>query len=500
MLRKQTLVFFMLFIFTSVVSFAETTMKTDVVVIGAGASGITASVQLADLGVKVITLEKRPVAGGTGNFCEGQLGIDSPLQKKEGIKVDKNEAFNTLLEYGHWNGNPELVRAYFDKSGESIQWMMDHGVKYDAVIHSNEDDYPTWHLFTDYCANAFGGTLLKYAYDKGVNIMLETPAKELIVEKGKVVGVKAVNVDNEEISIYAKAVIIATGGYGNNTKLLGKYLKHAEDYYVRGNFGKTGDGIHMAWEAGAAEDGMGVPFAFFSTPPDPSIPYLSAMWAIGQGYDLKVNSKGERFENEMNASHWSSEVRILERQDSAYHYVIFDENMKEIIKSGGSPINKFMPYLEKIPNLDELLKDAMDKGYVFRAETLDELASATGMDKTTFNKTLSRYNQLVDKGSDDDFGKDAKYLYKVSKKPFYAVKVRPELLGTLGGVKVNSSLQAIDESGTPVERLYVIGNDAGGMYPLDYYLYLNGGSVGFAVNSARIAAEHAYKNYISTSK
>ncbi|PIW59485.1 FAD-binding protein [Shewanella sp. CG12_big_fil_rev_8_21_14_0_65_47_15] len=240
--------------------------------------------------------------------------------------------------------------------------MLDHEFKYDYVISSNQDDYNTWHLFSGFCANAFGGMLLKEAEKKGVNILYETPGKSLIVEDGVIKGVKAVNVDNEEINIYSKSVIIATGGYGNNVNMMERLgIKNAKDYYVRGNHNKTGDGLNMAFSVNAASDGLGVPFAFFSTPPDEKIPYLSAMWAIGQGYYLKATSEGKRFENEMLSSHWSDELRILMREKTSYHYVIFDSIVIEKIKNCGSVINTFMPTLGKISEIYSLLQEGEKK-------------------------------------------------------------------------------------------------------------------------------------------
>ncbi|PIW59484.1 FAD-binding protein [Shewanella sp. CG12_big_fil_rev_8_21_14_0_65_47_15] len=117
------------------------------------------------------------------------------------------------------------------------------------------------------------------------------------------------------------------------------------------------------------------------------------------------------------------------------------------------------------------------------------------MKTETFERTISSYNQLSKIGKDLDFGKNEKYLNKIIKPQFYAVKLRPEILGTLDGVKVNENLQPINKNGETIRNLYVIGNDAGGIFPLDYCLKLNGASVGFAVFSGRHAATHAFKNH-----
>ncbi len=148
-----------------------------------------------------------------------------------------------------------------------------------------------------------------------------------------------------------------------------------------------------------------------------------------------------------------------------------------------------VPVATKLGKFDAEFKDAEAKGFAFKGATLDELAKKTGMDAATMRAQIERYNGFADKRHDDEFAKNPKYLRPVKTGPFYAIKSVASSLGTLGGIKANDKFQVVRQDETPIPGLYAAGNDVGGMYGDSYDLLMAGSTIGFAVNSGRIAAE-----------
>lgn len=221
---------------------ADKTMSTDIVVLGAGCGGTSASVAAQELGAKVILLEKQGITGGTCKFSEGIMAVESKMQRDWNYGLTKDDAFQRIMRYGHWRGNGRVVRAFVEKTASTIDWMQGNGVKFEKLFSNYPDGLYTWHIYEGRGA----GWLAKYQ-DKfvknGGTLLLNTPATDLIQgSDGVVRGVIAKNKDGDKITINAKAVIIATGGFGANEAMKKKYLRFPG---VDGlaQTGKTGDGI-----------------------------------------------------------------------------------------------------------------------------------------------------------------------------------------------------------------------------------------------------------------
>ena len=245
-------------------------IETDVVVAGGGLAGLAASIAAAENGVEVIVLEKSNTTGGAANMGMGPLGVGSSVQKREMVSLTPGEAFRKHMFFTHYRVDARLVRDYYFKSGDTIDWLIDMGVEFVGVqrafsapeaTRAYSDGEFTWHVVKPEGGGAPGprsaSSMIKKmttrATDLGVEFMLETPATKIIMEDGKAVGILAKNKDGEEIEVRAKAVIIATGGFGDNPQM----IKDETGF----EFGKTifnfavpgmkGDGLKMAWEAGA---------------------------------------------------------------------------------------------------------------------------------------------------------------------------------------------------------------------------------------------------------
>lgn len=236
---------------------ADATYNVDVVVVGAGAAGTAAGWAAAEKGLKVVTLEKQAMVGGTGKFSEGIFAVESSMQRNWNYGLTKDEAFQKIMNYGHWRGNAKMVRVFVDKSGETIDWMQANGVKFEKLFSNYPNGLYTWHIYEGRGAGWINLFQQKYK-DAGQTLLLNTWGKELIQDKnGTVKGVVATNKNGDKITVNAKATIIATGGFFDNKEMREKYLRFP-DADGLAQKGKTGDGIQMAWSAGGGKEGCEV--------------------------------------------------------------------------------------------------------------------------------------------------------------------------------------------------------------------------------------------------
>ena len=239
----------------SLPAWADKTYDADVVVVGAGAGGTVAAVSAVEGGLKTIMIEKNAFPGGAGLFMEGSFGVQTPYTKAKGMKWTTTDAFNAMASYHHWRINAPLVKAFVELSGDTIQWVEDHGVKWKEVKTAWRDKAEqTWHIYP--YAGSLPKTMVELFKKEGGTLLLNTPGEKLLTQDGKVTGVVAKDTKTgEKVTINAKNVILATGGYSFNQKMV-KDLTGIEMTPV-GTPGRTGDGINMAFEVGAVPDNMG---------------------------------------------------------------------------------------------------------------------------------------------------------------------------------------------------------------------------------------------------
>jgi fumarate reductase flavoprotein subunit len=274
--------------------------------------------------------------------------------------------------------------------------------------------------------------------------------------------------------------------------MLKQYVRHADVDGIA-QAGKTGDGINMAWAAGAGKEGQEVQASY--RPGPRGQPTTSHVAATAKQPHLWLNPRGERFCDEGIMLNWPYAGNALERQGGTM-YVVYDQaTLDYMVKGAGIDlgVGVMVPVATRLGKFDAEFKDAEAKGFAFKGATLDELAKKTGMDAATMKAQIERYNGFADKRHDDEFAKNPKYLRPVKSGPFYAIKSVASSLGTLGGIKANDKFQVVRQDETPIPGLYAAGNDVGGMYGDSYDLLMAGSTIGFAVNSGRIAAENAVR-------
>jgi fumarate reductase flavoprotein subunit len=477
------------------VSRAETT-EMDLVVIGSGVSGLAAAITAAEGGAKVIVFEKQRSLGGTSNFFDGMFAVESDMQRERYIEYSRDQAFKNIMDYSHWRANPRLVRAFVNESAGSISWLQKIGVEFsDATI--NMPNAPrTYHVVKGQGA-AVVKALATRAKEKGVGLRLGAPVKKILREGGRITGVVAEE-DGEDLQVAAKAVVIASGGYANNKEWIKKYAGFdlGVNIIPVGNVDKMGDGIRMAWEVGAAEEGMGVLELFRVGPFGPEHPMKNQIELIAVQPDLWVNQRGERFCDEGIAFYDTSVGNANARYKEGYTYSIFDESIKQRLLEKGIDRSVGMdnPPGTKPADFDKELNIALKKGStdIFVADSVEELAEKIGVNPAKLKATIDEYNGFCEKGHDDLFAKEPHLLRPIKGPKFYAVKARTVFLGTLGGIKINHNTEVVDKKEKVIPGLYAVGFDAGGMWGDSYSINnSSGASAGFAINSGRIAGKNA---------
>ena len=476
------------------------TANADVVVIGSGASGLAAALTAAEGGARVIVFEKQRTPGGTSNFFEGMFAVESDMQREQYIDYSRDQAFKNIMEYSHWRANPRLVRAVVDESSQTIAWLQRQGVEFSGVTINMPHSPRTYHIVKG-AGLAVVKALVTRAKEKGVDLRLGIPVKRIIKEGGRIAGV-LVEEESGDVRVRAKAVVVASGGYANNKEWIKKYAGFdlGTNLLPVGNVDKFGDGIRMAWEAGAAEEGISVLELYRAGPITTEIGG-QVEWPTVQP-DLWVNPRGERFCDETVAFYDTSVGNVNAKYKEGYTVSLFDDSIKQRMMERGIDkcVNVRTPSGSKPLDFDKELNILFEKGNtdVFVADSVEELAVKLGMDPVVLKATVDEYNQFCEKRHDDLFAKDPQYLRPLKGPKYYAVKAHTVTLGTMGGIKINHKTEVVDKKDNVIPGLYAAGFDAGGMYGDSYHVSVaSGSSVGFAFNSGRIAGKSVL-NYLAT--
>ncbi|MGD9213524.1 MAG: FAD-dependent oxidoreductase, partial [Desulfobacteraceae bacterium] len=482
--------------------------KYNIAIAGGGLSGLSAALTAAECGLKAIVLEKMHFLGGAGLFPEGSLGIGTRFQKEHGIKTTTGEVFAKAMDFHHWRCNASVIRTLINESGKTIDWLEDHGVEIKAIrtMFPPEKSLQVWHIFKGSGARVVK-TMAQSIKSKGVTILTKTPVKELIIsDGGAVTGVVAGNDKGETFSIPADAVIIATGGFVSNKEMLKRYVPDVstpgmEKLMYRGPAvdGRMGDGINMALTANAALAGMQAIAG--------NSPYLDHQPAIRQfrGPDhlqqarcalaqpfLWVNKHGERFYNESLGSIFSDVYNAM-TANTGLMWSIFDDRMRRSMVDNGplTPFNAVVVPGQKMTALDKGIQKGVESGFAFKADTLAALANQIEIKYEKLRETIDKINRYADQKKDPDFSRKPEHLIRFDTQngPYFALKGLRTFFLTLGGVKINNNMQALDEKEEVIPGLYVTGQDMGGLYDTTYDLVAEGSASSFALSSGRIAVK-----------
>lgn len=402
--------------------------NTDVVVVGAGGSGMAAAIEAKRKGLNVILIEKLPMIGGTTvlsstAFNAGGSKIQMALKKPY-------TADDYYLKLKGKGPDDASLRNLADLSGPTTDWLVDMGADLGRVINGSQ------HTPKD--GGALGAMLvpvMKKQLDKlGIEPRTSTKAEDLYVKDGRVAGVR-VSHDNGKYVIHAKGVILATGGFASNPELVAKYTPMWAGYPSTASRGATGDALAMATKVGAALGQM-----------DRSGPQTVA-YQTGNGavsltnvrYNgaILVNEDGNRFVNELALTPILG--KAIKDQKDRHAYLIFDQ----------ASVDRAA-----------LMKKYKEAGYFVEAPTLDALAKKLGINAENLSKTVAAYQKGMDDGVDHEFGRKDSRFSRIDKVPYYGAKISPASQTTYGGVKIDLKARAVTETGKVIPGLYVSGEAA----------------------------------------
>lgn len=477
----------------------------DVVVVGGGGAGLSAAATALQNGSSVIVLEKYPAVGGNTIRSGGPVNAADPEWQREFdenpgerhtieslLATDESQIhpeylddFHALKEEfakyqekfgtgkGHLfdspllhrmqtyfggkrtdlNGNTiygqyDLVKILTDRALESVKWLEEIGVEYDkSVVFAPVGAlWRRGHKPVKSYGTAFILALTKYVEEQSGKIITDSPVKEFILENGEIAGVIATGVNGQKITVRAKAVVLASGGFGANTKMLKEYNTYwsAIDDNIRttNSFAMTGDGIQLGKSVGAALTGMG--FTQMMPVADPDTGELFSGIQVPPENFVIVNKNGRRFVNEFSGRDVLTKAAI---DQGGLFYLIADDEIKKTAANTSQ----------------EKLDRQVEAGTLFRADTIEELAVKVGMDPEVLKETIIKYNSYVDAGFDPEFHKDT-FSLKVEKAPFYATPRKPAVHHTMGGLRIDTNTHVLDENGQPIKHLYAAGEVAGGIH------------------------------------
>ncbi len=420
------------------------TLDCDVVIVGAGGAGLTAAVRAHQEGARVLMLEKMPMVGGNSLKASGGMNCaDTKFQAAAGVTDSGVKEFiEDTMNGGHQLNDLSLVTTLAENSAEAVEWLESIGAPLPKVaatggtthkyLHSPEDGRPVGSYLVE--------KLSSVVEENGIEVLLNTRATEILMDQGAAVGVKAE--DSEHVyTVNAKAVILATGGFGSNFELMCSFNPSLANAVTTNHPGATGDGIMMAEAVGAATVDMEQiqlhPTVYQAT----SMLVSEKMRSLGA---ILVNQEGKRFCNDLSTRDAVSAAEL--EQTGGYAYIIFDQNLVDHNKSAQEYINK---------------------GMAAEGATYEELAKNIGLDEAAvanFVQTMDTWNASVAAGVDEEFGRNNGMDDDLSTAPFYAIQIAPGIHHTMGGIRINPEAQVISTEGDVIPGLFAAGETTGGVH------------------------------------
>ena len=483
------------------------TVDADVVIVGAGFSGLCCALSAVENGARVVMLERMDHVVGRGGSI---YAMNSSLTKEKGYECPVEEIaqrYKRMMGYHSYRVDGRKWMLHFNRSGEAMDWLIDRMTTASSVggsdltpvmEHWYEDpeningEFPGTHEFLD-GPNGKGpddnpqqdvcDNMAAYCADKGVDIRYQTEAKQLVKDGDKVVGVVAKG-DNGYVQFNAKkGVVMATGDFGQNKDMLEKFIPWAAH---QTDFGGIWDGTghQMAYWAGAAVDKNETP-----TPMIFCFQWRSITRQVRAFQGLMVNSDGRRYDNEDNVI--SHGALALTHEKGHYAYAIWDDDYANEPQWQNHRYVDGPKVFETPDDVRAYWQTTIDgpgtinmngsgdiEVKMIKADTIEKLVEELGLPKEQTLKTIEAYNGYCNKGVDEEFGKRKELLLPVKTGPFYGIKCTPWFLTTVGGIRCNEDLQVMNEDNEVIDGLYCLGSTVGDMYCNAYSTHFPGHNLG----------------------
>ena len=467
----------------------DSTVEADVVVVGAGGAGMTAAITAAAEGKSVVILESQSMVGGnsvraTGGMNAGKTVYQDENEFGESAGVEKtlktaaekyadNETITALAKTvseqwaayqanptgyfdsvelmeldtmigGKGINDPELVETLCANSADAIDWLDEHGITLHNVSSFGGASVKRIHR----PVNAEGKTVSVGSYmipllqenceKAGVKMMLDTTATEILTDaNGAAVGVKATGASGETVTVNAKAVVLASGGFGANLDMVTEYKPELKGFMTTNAAGAQGQGIEMATAIGAATVDMDQ--IQIHPTVEANTAALITEGLRGDGAVL-INAEGKRFIDEVGTRDVVSAAEIA--QTGSYSWLVVDQAMVDA---------------------SSVIQGYIKKGYTVTGATYEELGKAMGVDAAAFAETMEKWNGYVEAKNDPDFGRTS-FANPLNTAPYYAVKVTAGVHHTMGGLKINANTEVLNEKGEVIPGLFAAGEVTGGVH------------------------------------
>lgn len=414
--------------------------STDVVIIGAGGAGLASALEVKNAGRDVIIVEKMPLVGGNTLRATGGLNAaETSSQNELGIEDSIETHYEDTMKGGYEKNDPELVKTLTTNAPNAVEWLISIGADLSDVgklggSTNNRSHRPTG-------GAAVGPHVVQILEEniekENIEVLLDTEATEILYEDNEVKGVTAKDKEGNIITIEAKAVIIATGGFSANSAMVTELNSSLAGFGTTNHPGATGDGIVMATNIGADTTQM----EEIQTHPTvvPTNGYMITEAVRGNGAIL-VNRDGNRFTNEMGTRDVVSEAILQQEKETAF--LFFDDEVRESLSA-----------------IDGYIK----MGLTTEGETIEEIAAALEISAENLQLTIDSYNTYVDAQEDSEFARPD-MPRKLEKAKFYAIEIGPAIHHTMGGLKINSNAEVLNTSGDVINGLFAAGEVTGGVH------------------------------------
>lgn len=438
----------------------------DVVIIGAGGAGLTAAVEAADNGAKVIVLEKQGIIGGNTNYSTGGINAsETSVQRGLGINDTNQLFYDDTMKGGHGLNFPNLVKSLVEHSAGTIDWLISLGADLSDVGLMGGSSVKRTHRPKG--GAAIGSHLMKVLKEasakRNIDIRTSNKVTGLIADNGKVTGVTVEQKDGTTYTVKAKATIIATGGFGANIEMVTSYQPKLKGFSTLNHKGATGDAF--AWVTKLGSDLIQMEQIQIHPTAEATNHILITEAVRGNGAIL-VNQQGARFINEMDTRDVVSAAILA--QEGAKAYLIFDQGVRKSLAS---------------------IETYANQGLLKTGNSIDELARSIACPSSALQATLSKYNEYQSTGTDKDFGRSATQMTAaITTPPFYAVAVTPAIHHTMGGLHVDEGMHVLRADGSAIQGLYAAGEVTGGVHGGNR---LGGNGVADIVVNGKIAGKNA---------
>ena len=432
--------------------------ESDIIVVGGGLTGLVAAARSADLGAKVILFEQSDILGGNSRYAGGYIsGAKTEIQEKYGIEDSYELAYEDLVRLGGIeNLKPALTWEHVQRAGEMVNWVTDTlGVKLSEPGHGAYTPtnvarvYITENGGQEY-VDALTAYLQKYIENKDVTIYMNSNVDGLLTEDDTVTGVTVGNT-----TFKASKVILATGGYAYNEEWINKYnFKHARSQSPATS---TGSGYDLAESVGASFSNMDYMPAYPGAVDINDDSFTASVVADASGWSgsIWVDKNGKRLFNETGFT-TSERQQAWENAEDNYVYMVFTQEMKDEAETPVLNVDQKSGNWDKF---DELLKN---NDGVFSGSSIDEVATAAGVDAEGLEAEIEKYNGYVDAGKDADFGRADKLEKFADDTTYYIIRTVPYVLLSKGGVDINTKAQVLRADGSVINGLFAGGELIGG--------------------------------------